>query len=123
VTPWEKSNFLRHLGASDSLASMASPTDASEGLLQRIESFVSDNRKVILVGAAFVAAAGGVGYYLYASRDATKPRHDLEKAREGKKKRKNKKKKVGEDDGPVLEERSPRPMPSDAVSEVASGKR
>jgi import receptor subunit TOM70 len=101
---------------------MASPTDTSEGLLQRVESFVSDNRKAIIAGAAFVFAAGGVGYYLYASRNATKPTHDLEKAPEGKKKKKSKKKKVGADDGPILEERKPKSKPSATASEAASGK-
>jgi len=100
---------------------MASSTDASEGLLQRVESFVSDNRKVIVAGAALAVAAGGVGYYLYASRNAAKPIHDLEKAPEGKKKKKSKKKKVGDDNGPILEERKPKLKPSDTASGATSG--
>ena len=112
--------LLRHLGASDSFFSMSSSTDTSEGLLQQVESFVSDNRKVIIAGAAFVVAAGGAGYYLYALRNATKPAHDLEKAPEGRKKKKNKKKKVGDNDGPVLEERKSKL--SDTASDAASGK-
>ena len=80
---------------------------------------MSDNRKVIVAGAALVVAAGGVGYYLYASRNAAKAIPDLEKAPEGKKKKKSKKKKVGDDNGPILEERKPKP--SDTASGATSG--
>jgi len=54
-----------------------------------------------------------MGYYLYALRNAAKPIHDLEKAPEGKKK-----KKVGDDNGPIME---PKPKPSDTTSEATSG--
>lgn len=102
---------------------MAPSTDTSEGLLQRVESFVSDNRKVIIAGAAFAVAASGVGYYLYASRNAAKPTPDLEKAPNAKKKKGSKKKKVvGNSDGPILEERKPKSTPADTASEAASGK-
>lgn len=98
---------------------MASSSEASGTLLTRVESFVSDNRKAVIAGAAFAVAAGGVGYYLYASRKVGEPTADVEKASDGKKKKKNKKKKVGEDDGPLLEERKPKSKPADTASETS----
>lgn len=98
---------------------MASSSETSESLLTRVESLVSDNRKAIIAGAAFAVAAGGVGYYLYASRKAGQPVADVEKASDGKKKKNKKKKRVGEEDGPLLEERKPKSKPADTASETS----
>lgn len=78
-------------------------------MLTRVESFVSDNRSAILAGAAIAVAAGGAGYYLYSSKSRM-PSGDAEKGLGKKKKTKSpKKKKVGEEDGPLLEEVVPKP--------------
>lgn len=95
-------------------------TNTSETLLTRVESLVSDNRKAIIAGAAFAVAAGGVGYYLYTARTASASLPDVEKGPEGKKKKKaSKKKRVGEEGGPLLEERKPKSKPSDTASETS----
>ncbi|KAF8317411.1 ADP/ATP carrier receptor [Clavulina sp. PMI_390] len=102
---------------------MASTSEASGTLISRVESFVSDNKKAIVAGAAFAVAAGGVGYYLYTQQrkpGSGRATSDLEKSGESKKKKKSqKKKKVGDDDGPILEERKPKPKaPEPAAAEV-----
>jgi import receptor subunit TOM70 len=84
---------------------------SDDSFADRISSFVSGNKRGIVIGAAAAAVAiGGVAYYVASSRAATGA-GDEESLREGKKKDKKKKKhrKSAKDkDGPVLEERKPK---------------
>ncbi|KAK7047742.1 TOM (translocase of outer membrane) complex component [Paramarasmius palmivorus] len=84
-------------------------SDSTAGLVERVQSFVSENKRAILIGTAAAAiAAGGVAYYASSSRPAKKS--DIEKGdKKSKKKDKSKKKKsVNDPDGPILEERKPK---------------
>ena len=68
-------------------------------VLERVESFVSEHKKVLLVGAAVALAAGGAALYYSSSSPAPK-KHS--------KKPRPKKRKEGKDTldegGPILEE-------------------
>ena len=91
-----------------------------------METFVYENKKVIAVGAAAaVIAAGAAGYYLYTSKPRDRPsvggtekENDVEKGVKGDVKKKKKKKSK---DGPILEERTPKPQTPGKVSEVTDG--
>ena len=84
---------------------------SDDSFSDRISSFVSGNRRGIVIGAAAAAVAiGGVAYYV-ASSHAGSGAGDEESLREAKKKDKKKKKhrKSAKDkDGPILEERKPK---------------
>ncbi|KAG8994003.1 TOM (translocase of outer membrane) complex component, partial [Tulasnella sp. 427] len=103
-----------------------SSSSASDGLIDKIQNFVAENKKVILIGAT-VAAAGGVGYYVYSQNRA--PSGSDPKALEaGEKKKKKKstttttsgespkKKGVNDPDGPLLEERKPKAPKVEEIS-------
>ncbi|KAK7681841.1 hypothetical protein QCA50_015188 [Cerrena zonata] len=84
-------------------------SDASSGVVDRVSSFISENKKVVLVGAALTVAAVGAGvYFASTSRGSGEP--DAEKADRKKKKSKSSKKKktVKDTDGPILEEVKPK---------------
>ncbi|KAI9461403.1 mitochondrial outer membrane translocase receptor TOM70 [Russula earlei] len=84
---------------------------SDESVVDRISSFISVNKRGIVIGAAAAAVAvGGVAYYVASSR-ASGAAADEESLREGKKKDKKKKKhkkSTRDKDGPILEERKPR---------------
>lgn len=90
----------------------------SDTLAHRVSSFVADNKRTLVVGAAAAVAVGGVGYYLYSQRGgpSSSPKDDIERNdapvglsdAPAKKKPKGKKRKTVKDkDGPILEERKP----------------
>lgn len=88
-------------------ADSASTTSAS--VLERAQTFVSEHKRVLLVGAAVVVAAGGIAYY--AASSSTPPPSedgDVESGRK-KKRRANRRKKAGNDGdrGPLIEEVHP----------------
>lgn len=85
-------------------------SESTVGFVERVQSFVSENKRVILIGTAAAVAVGGVAYYASTSRSTSST--DLEKG--DKKDRKKgtksskKKKSVKDQDGPILEERKPK---------------
>lgn len=97
---------------------------SSETAIARLQNFVEQNRKALLIGAgvAAVAAAAGVAYYVSSSSSSGRGDGDLESG-SGKrkdKKKKGKKRKNGKDSlkdgGPILEESKPK------VEKVVLGK-
>jgi mitochondrial import receptor subunit TOM70 len=84
-------------------------SDSSASLIERVQSFVSENKRAIIIGTAAAAiAVGGVAYYAStSSRPAG--RRDLEKGTKKDKKKSSKggkkKKSVKDPNGPILEER------------------
>jgi mitochondrial import receptor subunit TOM70 len=84
---------------------------SDDSLVDRVSSFVSENKRGIIVGVAAAAVAvGGVAYYV-ASSHGLGGAGDEESLTSGKKKDKKKKKhkkSVKDKDGPVLEERKPK---------------
>ncbi|KAI0370674.1 TPR-like protein [Pilatotrama ljubarskyi] len=85
-----------------------SSSTSSQGVVDRVQNFVSEHKHAVLIGtAAALVAIGGVAYY--ASTSSSGPRGDVEKG-EGKKDRKKSKKRktVKDDDGPILEECKPK---------------
>ncbi|KAF5370164.1 hypothetical protein D9758_001407 [Tetrapyrgos nigripes] len=88
---------------------MSASESTGASLVQRVQDFVSENKRAILVGTAAAVAVGGVVYYASTS---SRSRDDVERAekRERKKQSKSSKKKKGvnDPDGPILEERKPK---------------
>ncbi|EGN97602.1 hypothetical protein SERLA73DRAFT_92775 [Serpula lacrymans var. lacrymans S7.3] len=82
--------------------SSASTTTTTQSFVERVQDFVSENKRAIIVGTAAAAiAVGGVVYYASSSRANS----DLEKAeRRPKDKKKPKKRKSAKDNQPILEE-------------------
>ena len=100
---------------------------SSDGLIDRLQTFVTDNKRAVLIGAG--VAAVGVGYYVYSSKaqgssgssrsiaggDATTTDGDSSKKKKSSSKSgSSKKKSIKDPDGPLLEERKPKSDP-DAV--------
>jgi mitochondrial import receptor subunit TOM70 len=87
------------------------PMSSDDSFVDRVSSFVSENRRGIVIGVAAAAVAvGGVAYYVASSRGLGGPA-DEESLMSGKKKDKRKKKhkkSVKDKDGPILEERKPK---------------
>ncbi|GJE95961.1 ADP/ATP carrier receptor [Phanerochaete sordida] len=72
-------------------------------VVERVQNFVSENKKAVLIGAAVAAVAiGGAAYYASTSASEQTSR------KKDKKKSKSKKKKSPSDDGPLLEEIKPK---------------
>ncbi|KZT66949.1 TPR-like protein [Daedalea quercina L-15889] len=93
-----------------------SSSTSSQGVVERVQSFVSENRRAVLIGtAAAVVAIGGVAYYASTSRGpGAGGDGDAEKGERKKDKKKSKKRKTVKDkDGPILEERTPKTEVSD----------
>ncbi|KAF8574467.1 TPR-like protein [Ramaria rubella] len=90
---------------------MSSAAEAgSSELFSKVQNFISENKKAIIIGAAATAIAiGGAAYYASSSRTGRDEDVDSEKGGKKKKKSKGKKKKnLKEKDGPLLEERTPK---------------
>jgi mitochondrial import receptor subunit TOM70 len=87
------------------------PMSSDDSFVDRVSSFVSENRRGIVIGVAAAAVAvGGVAYYVASSRGLGGPA-DEESLMSGKKKDKKKKKhkkSVKDKDGPIIEERKPK---------------
>ncbi|OSC98622.1 ADP/ATP carrier receptor [Trametes coccinea BRFM310] len=85
-----------------------SSSTSSQGVVDRVQNFVSEHKHAVLIGtAAALVAIGGVAYYASSSRSG--PRGDVEKGEGKKDKKKSKKRKtVKDEDGPILEERKPK---------------
>ncbi|PFH53634.1 hypothetical protein AMATHDRAFT_137300 [Amanita thiersii Skay4041] len=111
--------------------SSSSPAESSTtGFVDRLQEFVSENKRAVLIGtAAAVLAVGGAACYYYAATSGAAGRagggvSDMEKGVAGEKKKKNKgnrKKKAGgkdkqRDSGPILEEVA-KPKVESAVDE------
>ncbi|TRM66757.1 mitochondrial outer membrane translocase receptor TOM70 [Schizophyllum amplum] len=86
-----------------------SSSESSAGLLEKVQTFVAENRRAVLIGSAAAAlAVGGAVYLASTSRpgapDVEKAAKKAKKAAKGGKKRKT----VKDKDGPILEERKPK---------------
>ena len=81
-----------------------SSAESTVGFVERVQNFVSENKKAIIIGTAAAAVAvGGVAYYA-----STSSRSDTDKKGRKKDVRSKKKKTVNDPDGPLLEERKPK---------------
>ena len=109
-------------------ASAAAVDGVAPTLLHRMQDFVSEHKKAIVIAAAAAAVAGGLGVAYYASTSSSKPPRDSSSDTSGKKKKKtgsrgakkggkDKEKRVGSADGPILEERKPKAPTVEDTSE------
>ena len=97
-------------------------SESSASLVERLQGFVSENKRAILIGTAAAAiAVGGVAYYASTSSRPRGP-GDLEKGTKKKKKKSGKsgKKTVKDSDGPILEERERPPAKVEDEGELDS---
>jgi import receptor subunit TOM70 len=87
-------------------------TTSSTSYFERIQDFVAENKKAVVIGTAAAAlAVGGVVYYASTSRGS-----DSEKGKSRDKKKSSKKRKtVNDADGPLLEEIKPKVSDEEAV--------
>ncbi|CAE6414983.1 unnamed protein product [Rhizoctonia solani] len=99
--------FRQNLLISKSPAMAPTHGANEESIVERVHTFVGENRRVV-IGAAVVAAAG-VGYYVY-SRSSGGDKSDKKKPSKDKKK---KSRRTDQADGPILEERNPVPDESE----------
>ncbi|KII84825.1 hypothetical protein PLICRDRAFT_94959 [Plicaturopsis crispa FD-325 SS-3] len=84
---------------------MSSFDSSTQSLVDRVQSFISENRRAVLIGtAAAVVAVGGAAYYASTSRGPDDDSERRKKKGSSSKKRKT----VKDKDGPLLEERSPK---------------
>ena len=78
---------------------MSRSDSSAPGFVDRVQSFLAENRRVILIGTAAAAiAVGGAAYYASTSRSSLRSDADRKKD-----KKKSKKRKSGTD-SPILEE-------------------
>ncbi|CEL60207.1 Mitochondrial import receptor subunit tom-70 OS=Neurospora crassa (strain ATCC 24698 / 74-OR23-1A / CBS 708,71 / DSM 1257 / FGSC 987) GN=tom-70 PE=2 SV=2 [Rhizoctonia solani AG-1 IB] len=77
------------------------PRPSEESIVERVQTFVGENRRVV-IGAAAAVTALGVGYYVYSRSSGGKG--DKKKPSKDKKK---KGRRLDQTDGPILEERNP----------------
>ena len=90
----------------------------SQSVLDRVQSFVSEHKQAIIIGASVAIAVGGVAYYASTS-SSRGPSGDLEGGTGKPRKKKSKKRKTVKDtDGPILEEVSPKPKVEDDASRM-----
>ncbi|KAF8346257.1 hypothetical protein F5887DRAFT_960979 [Amanita rubescens] len=113
--------------------------EESTSIIERIQGFVAENKRAVLIGtAAALLAVGGVAAYQYhvasssagagGSRRRTKRGVDVEKGEgaageagsDGKKRKSKKKKTVKDEDGPILEEVKPASTSGEGEVEVLS---
>ncbi|KAK0452993.1 ADP/ATP carrier receptor [Desarmillaria tabescens] len=84
---------------------------SNTGFVERVQDFVTENKKAILIGTAAAAiAVGGAVYYASTSKpsDGTDLEKGDKKDRKKSSKGTKKKKSVKDKDGPILEERKPK---------------
>ncbi|KZT04026.1 ADP/ATP carrier receptor [Laetiporus sulphureus 93-53] len=80
-------------------------SSTSPGVVERVQNFVSENRRAVIIGtAAALVAIGGVAYYASTSRGPKGG--DVEKGERKKDKKKKKRKGTKGGEGPILEERT-----------------
>ncbi|KAH7886688.1 ADP/ATP carrier receptor [Phlebopus sp. FC_14] len=92
------------------------PSDPPPSVLDRLQDFVSENRRVILVGTAAAAIAVGAAYYVSSS---SRPGQGKGRSKDKKKDKPSssskKRKTVNDPDGPVLEEIKPQAAENENV--------
>jgi import receptor subunit TOM70 len=84
---------------------------SDDSAVERISSFISGNKRGIIIGAAAAAlAVGGVAYYVASSRvgGGAGDEESLGGAKKKDKKKKKHKRSVKDKDGPILEEKKPK---------------
>jgi import receptor subunit TOM70 len=89
-------------------------------LVERVQNLVSEHKRVIICTAAVALALGGVAYYVSTTRgpgdtDSEKggrKAKDKRRSPKGSKKRRS----VKDEDGPILEERTPK-VPEETIGE------
>ena len=85
---------------------MSNQDSSAQGLVDRVQSFVTENKRAILIGTALAVAAGGAA--LYASASSPKASGD----KKDKRRKSGKSKHRDVDSGPIIEELPVEDQPS-----------
>ena len=89
------------------LSTIPSADDSTNSLVERVQDFVSEHKKAILIATAAAAAAAGIAYVQYSRILSGKESESVEAKKKKKSSSKGTKKKKS-DDGPILEEKKPK---------------
>jgi import receptor subunit TOM70 len=113
-------------------ASSSSSSSSAVSIVEKVQDFVSENKRAVLLGGALVVALAGIGYVSYQRSSAAAAGRggddsDVEAGERGeerkgkKKKSKGKKKRLtGNGDGPILEEIKPAPSVAASVEDAGA---
>ena len=98
---------------------MSNSDSSSQGFVDRVQSFVTENKRAILIGTALAVAAGGVALYASTSSSPKPSRDKKDKKKSGKSKPRD------VESGPIIEELPVEDQPSKPLSFVhfAAGSR
>ncbi|KAF9018353.1 ADP ATP carrier receptor [Hymenopellis radicata] len=83
-------------------------SETATGIVERVQTFVAENKKAVLVGTAVAAVAVGGAVYYASSSKAAGDKGDKKKRGKTSAAAPKKKKTVKDRDGPLLEERKPK---------------
>jgi len=81
-----------------SFSVMSNSDSSAQGFVDRMQSFVTENKRAILIGTALAVAAGGAALYASTSSSPKAPRDKKEKRKSGKSKSRD------VESGPIIEE-------------------
>jgi len=88
---------------------MSNSDSSAQGFVDRVQSFVTENKRAILVGTALAVAAGGVALYASASSSPKASRDKKDKKSSGKSKSRD------VESGPIIEEIPVEDQPSKSL--------
>ena len=88
---------------------MSNSDSSTQGFADRVQSFVTENKRVILVGAALAVAAGGVALYASTSSSPNVSRDKKDRKKSGKPKSHD------VESGPIIEEIPAEDQPSKSL--------
>ena len=95
-----------------SFSVMSNSDSSAQGFADRVQSFVTENKRAILIGIALAVAAGGVVLYASASSSPKASRDKKDKKKSGKSKSRD------AESSPVIEEVPVEDQPSKSLSFV-----
>jgi hypothetical protein len=95
-----------------SFSVMSNSDSSAQGFVDRVQSFVTENKRAILIGTALAVAAGGVALYASASSSPKAPRDKKDRKKSGKPKPRD------VESNPIIEEIPVEDQPSKSLSFV-----
>ena len=94
---------------------MSNSDSSAQGFVDRVQSFVTENKRAIIIGTALAVAAGGVALYASTSSSSNVSRDKKDRKKSGKPKSRD------IETGPVIEEISAEDQPSEPLLSMLFG--
>lgn len=88
---------------------MSNSDSSAQGFVDRVQSFVTENKRAIIIGTALAVAAGGVALYASTSSSPNVSRDKKDRKKSGKPKSRD------VEAGPIIEEISAEDQPSESL--------